>query len=154
MKTMLVSAAVGLMAFGAASNASAYYFTPKNTTIQATGSVTVAGHTTLVCGTDMTLQTTPAVTVTAVTFKGPNCGGMVATGLPWHLGDRGPHAFAISGFGLMSTANGTCGPNTVPGGLSINGKMSFAGVAVRPCSLTGTLETSPRLTISGKANPN
>ena len=153
MKVLALVATSGLLAFGAAGAASAYYFTPHATTFTAVGSVTLTAAQTHVCTTTLTLNTDGSgVSITSATFSGRYCGGVAATGLPWTAFPIEPHSFAIHHMVLTTPAT-TCGNASEPvyAGLSLGGRIGVSGARMGQCSISGSLGTSPVLMIAGKA---
>ena len=155
MKILALAATTGLLAFGAATAASAYYMSPRATTFTATGSVTLTAAETHVCTTTLTMNTNgtgSGVSITSAKFTGRYCGTVTASGLPWVAFPTEPHSISIQHM-VLTTATTTCGNAAEPvyAGLSLAGRISTSGARMGQCSLSGSLGTSPVLMISGKA---
>jgi hypothetical protein len=152
MKILALAATTGLLAFGAATAASAYYFTPRATTFTAFGSVTLTAAQTHVCTTRLTLNTdSSGLSITSATFSGRYCGGVVATGLPWRAFPNEPRSMGIFHM-VLTTPSTTCSSAGEPvyAGLSLAGRISVSGARLGQCSISGSLGTSPVLMIAGK----
>lgn len=152
MKTLVLSAATALMALGSAGAASAYYFTPNNTNFTATGSVTLTAAKSHVCTATLAMNTNGnGLTITAATFKGRYCGGVTAANLPWKAFPKEPHTVAIDHMTLMTPYTTCGGGQVVYAGLSAGGRIGMSGARLGQCSVSGSLGTSPMLTVTGKA---
>ncbi len=157
MKKLLATAAMGLATLGFATSASAFQFTPRNTSFTATGSVTLTTPTTSVpCRANLQLNTlTMGATVTSASFSGdPRCSSLQAGGLPWHMSTGSPHSLQILQVDLSSVALGNCGPSTVPAQDTDKGKIIITSAGLHGsgqyCTLSGTFMTTPHLVITGK----
>ena len=116
MKILALAATSGLLAFGAAGTASAFYFTPHATTFTAVGSVTLTAAQTHVCTTTLTLNTDGSgVSITSATFSGRYCGGVAATGCELAVAATGAlvrNQRATSSWPAASRATRTFGRNS------------------------------------------
>lgn len=157
MNALRAIAVAALVSVGLASAASAAQRTyqPANTSFTASGSWTVTGvgHS-LACHTVLTgAIVNGAGSITGASFSGnAACAAVTATGLPWQMlsyGDSGT-GINLTHVSLVGPMGGTCGPGRVKGILGVGGKLTIAGAGVPPCSLSGTLATSPHVSIAPK----
>ena len=156
MKKFIAAGAIGLMALGAASSASAWRFvSPVDAPFTISGGVTVSTTAvSLPCTASMSATTVGrGATITGATFSGGACGALSAAGLPWHVTVGGPHSIKIHGMSVSAVVLGICGPGDVRAQLNVHGKIVMSGAnlpgSILPCSVSGTLSTHPNLLIGG-----
>jgi hypothetical protein len=77
-------------------------------------------------------------TITAATFSGATCIAISPSGLPWSLHANAAHSMTIRDVTVRAVVLGICGA----------GLPSSLGAT--PCSVSGTLTTSPKLEIVAK----
>jgi hypothetical protein len=68
---------------------------------------------------------------------------------------KSDHSFVIKHMEVGVLGIGICGPRNVRSKLSVNGSITISGADLTgkglpvPCSVSGTLQTSPHITIAG-----
>lgn len=156
MRSLTALATIALVSFGFASGASASKFklSPASTKFTATGATTlVKGGVTVPCTANFKGATNAMGVgkVTAATFTGSAlCTSITAGSLPW----KAQAINATTANILLVVVNsplGTCGPGTVPVTDNASGQLGFNST-LNPgaCGVSGTLQTSPVITIVHK----
>lgn len=136
----------------ASSPAAAFHFIPINTAFQASGTVGfVQGTVAYVCTLDAKGKTGALgkVKITDVKLTGSdNCSATKAIHLPWKIKATGPSGAKIRKLGFTGPI-GECGPG--PGAIQAidgAGNWSFDLVLPPTCIVSGSLATSPAMTIT------
>ncbi|WP_116141753.1 activator protein [Trinickia diaoshuihuensis] len=153
-KLIPVGAALALFL---AASASAYAVT-----ISPAGPVTLTGSTTLTKGITSvsctanftgTVSSAGAISISAAKFTGGTlCSGVTPTGLPWTGTVTSTTALKLNNV-AVNTLLGACGPSAIVGSITENTTLQETTITLtnQPlsggCSVTGTLTTSPFLTI-------
>jgi hypothetical protein len=155
MKHLFSAAALGLVALSLASTASAGGYKFKNIGgFTATGSITVtAAVLSLPCTAVLTGTTSDGAKISGATFSGLSCLALTPGTLPWKIHPNAAHAFVINSVTVQALVLGVCGPGNVQAGLNKAGVMSISGAGLPglvPCSVSGSLKTSPTLQIEAK----
>jgi len=155
MNTTFAIAALSLIALGVANTAVAGGYRFKDTgAFTAHGSITVtAAAVSLPCTTVLTGTTTHDPKITVATFSGLTCLALVSSNLPWNMSADAPHGFIVHGMEVSALVLGICGPGNVHTGLSKAGVIGITGAGLPgrvPCSVSGSLTTSPKLEIISK----
>jgi hypothetical protein len=154
MKFALTLAAIALVSAATAQSAQAYSFTPKSTSFTATGSLQLTAlGATVTCRTALTGATTAngLASITGARFSGTSsvCALVKAAALPWPMTARSLVRATIGGVTISGGAAGTCGPSRIAIAVTEAGKLKFHDVTLSgPCSATGSLQTSPVITIT------
>lgn len=148
-KTICLAA---LATFGLSTAAAAQTVTPVSTNFTASGPTSLtSGGTRLNC-TSTFRGTTSAdgrtASITSASLAGFGCGLVSATNLPWTVTAQSTTAITVSGV-AVNVPFATCGPSNLSAAYNnATGQMTFANAPLAPnCSVTGTLTTSPTLTI-------
>jgi len=146
-------AASALAVFALAGTANAYSFTPTKTKFAATGTLmlTALGDT-ISCKTKLVGKTssTGKASITSATFSGKSeiCGLITPTDLPWKTTAKTAVKATIMNV-AVSGAGQTCGPSNVSITVSSGGAFTFNNATLSGgCSIDGTLQTSPVITIT------
>ena len=146
---LLLSVAVACIA--ASSPAAAFHFIPVNTAFKASGTVGFAqGVVGYVCTLDANGKTGALgkVKITKVTLTGnDNCAATKPIHLPWTIKATGPSGGKIKKLGFNGPV-GECGPG--PGAIQVNGSGDWSFDLILPptCIFSGSLTTSPAITIT------
>jgi hypothetical protein len=118
------------------------------------GDVTVtAAAVSLPCTASLTGTTTGGARITGATFSGVSCLALTASHLPWRMHANASHGFTIKDVTVEATVLGICGPGKVKAQLNTAGVISFTGAGLPglvPCSVSGTLKTTPKVMIVAK----
>lgn len=154
MKTLISIAALGLASIGTASQAGNVHFEPTGSIFRASGGITVtAGAVSLPCTANLrgNINARGDARITRAEFSGLSCAGLRASNLPWPMVANQETKFTIRGVRVSAVVLGVCGPGKVSATLTVKGgRISIAGAnlpGVVPCSLSGTLNTTPHLRI-------
>ena len=146
-------AASTLALFALAGTASAYSFTPTKTSFAATGTLmlTAVGDT-ISCKTKLSGKTGAKgmASITSATFSGssPICALITPTDFPWKTTAKSATTATIMN-AAVSGAGNTCGPSKVTITVSSGGAFTFNNATLSGgCSIDGTLQTSPVITIT------
>jgi hypothetical protein len=151
----LIPVGAALALFVAASSAYAVTVSPA-------GAISLEGATTLIkssiplgCTTNMVgnITSTGAITITSAKFSGQAlCSAITAAGLPWTGQVNTTKSLSLNGV-AVDTPLGHCGPSAIKAGITENAAqrettIGFANqVLSGSCSVTGTLATTPVLTV-------
>jgi hypothetical protein len=133
------------------SPAAAFHFVPVNTAFQASGTVGfVQGMVGYVCTLDAIGKTGARgkAKITKVTLTGnDDCTATKAIHLPWRIKASGPSGAKIKSLGFTGPV-GECGPG--PGAIQVDGAghWSFDLLLPPTCIVSGSLTTSPAITIA------
>ena len=149
MKKTIALAAVGLMALGFASSASAFKFSPAPGKFVGTGptSATLNGNTLACTGTLKGTTTRTGIGhVTGGSFTGaPGCSLTTFTGTPWKMVASSANTATITGV-HFTTPIGSCGPANLIVNLS-GGVFTYNGPFDQCSNIQLTLTTKPTLSI-------
>ena len=152
--TISAIAAIGLSSVGFASPALASHFEPENTLITATGGITVtAGAVSLPCTANLgvAVDVLGNARVNSATFSGLSCAALTASNLPWPMGALTTNKMNFKHVTVSAVTLGVCGPGKVKATITTKGgRITISGAnlpGLVPCSLSGTLTTSPHLNI-------
>ena len=152
----LIPVGAALVVFVAASSAYAVTVSPA-------GPISLEGATTLIksgmplgCTTNMVghISSTGEITITSAKFSGQTwCSAITAAGLPWTGQVNSTKSLSLNGVSV-GTPLGNCGPSAIKAGITQNATpptettIGFANqVLSGSCSVTGTLATTPVLTV-------
>ena len=151
MKSPLVAAAAAAALFAMADPAEAFHFSPVATGFTASGTIGLAqgsvGYTCTMTAKGRTGKKGRAK-INSVRLSGTDahCSGTSATGLPWRVKATGPGGGTMSNVGFTG-AVGTCGPSATGIQVSGSGAWSFDDLLAPSCIFSGSLNTSPPITI-------
>ncbi|WP_394834960.1 hypothetical protein LVJ94_51520 [Pendulispora rubella] len=129
-----------------------FRLTPASTNFTASGSMTLKkGLVTLNCTATFTGATDAAGAgkVTAATFSGGSlCSGLKSAGFPWAVVPSSTTQATVQNV-TVNTSLGACGPSNLAAAYNnTNGSLTFTNAALSGgCSVSGTLTTSPRITV-------
>jgi hypothetical protein len=152
MKGSVVITAFGMVAVLWSAPAAAASFSPLNTRFTATGEIGLAtGSAGFACTAVLKGKTGKKghAKITSMVLSGsdPHCAGTSATGLPWKAKPASTVGAKISNVGFSGGGLGACGPGAA--GVQVNGSgtWSFDDLLPPNCIFSGSLSTSPPITI-------
>lgn len=155
----VLAAAAALSVAGLAGSASAMPISPAGTNVTLTGNLTLSQTTTVTCA--VTLNGVVNAAGTGVTITGGSfapgswqCGWLVVpTGFPWTVTPgTGPTRITVVGIAASSIAGSCSGTITAPWNNGPPSSVTFSNASIpgspNACTISGTLTSSPTLTIS------
>jgi len=151
-KALIVTSLLALSTIAAADTDATFRLDPVSTSFTASGATTLSNALATVNCTANFASATDAAgagSVTGATFTGGGlCGGLTATGFPWAVTPTSLTAVTIQNVTVQTTL-GTCGPSSIAATYNnTDGSLTFTNAALAGgCTATGTLTTSPKITI-------
>ncbi|PLR27589.1 protein activator of alkane oxidation PraB [Caulobacter zeae] len=152
--SVLAAAILATAGFAAAGSASAATITPAGTGFTLSGDLTMSQSTTVECAVTLTGTTASdgsSASITGGSFAAGDwqCGWLVTpSSFPWSVTLNGGSSITISGIGANSILGNCAGSITT----NWSGGVTFSGATIPgspgTCSITGTLTSSPSLTVS------
>lgn len=149
MKIMFAIAALSAASLGLASQANAYKFSPPSTSFTGKGKTSATKNgVTLACSANLSGATDANGNgkVTGGSFSGAfGCSAVTFANLPWPMTATGKTTGTVTGVTFNSPI-GNCGPDTLNITLK-RGKIKFNQTIAGGCAVTGSLTTTPTLSI-------